>query len=122
VKKTVSLLLLTGCVLGAAAQTVHNGAEMQSATAAMCEAAGAKLQEAGTNQIVLMMTLSSKGRVESFKTDSPKGLKLEKVKQVATRVKAIPFAPAKKDGSPVAVQLRIAFDCARQPSSASQNQ
>jgi hypothetical protein len=39
------------------------------------------------------------------------------MKEVATKIKAIPFAPAKKDGSPVAVQVRIAFDCAPQPTS-----
>ena len=118
-KKAVSLLLLTGSFAAAAAQTGQKGGEMQTATAAMCEAAAPKLQEAGTNQVVLMMTLNSKGRVQSFRTESPKSLKLENVRDVAAKVKAIPFTPAKKDGSPVAVQVKIAFDCGHQPPNAS---
>lgn len=119
--KAVLLLFLISSFTAAAAQTKQKPDEMQIATQAMCEAAAPKVKEAGTNQIVLMMTLNRSGQVQSFRTESPKGLNLEKNKEVAAKVKAIPFSPAKKDGSPVAVQVRIQFDCGRQPGSTSQS-
>jgi hypothetical protein len=59
-----------------------------------------------------MMTLDKRGRVESFKTESPKGLRLEKAKDVTVAIREIQFKPAEKDGTAVAVQIKIAFDCA----------
>ena len=77
----------------------------------MCEAASAKLREAGTDKVVLTMVVDSSGKVQAFTTDSPKGLRLEKMKEPATEIKAMHFEPAKKDGRPVTVKIRIDFDC-----------
>ena len=78
---------------------------------AMCDAAAPKLREVGTNKFTLMLRLDDQGRIESFKTESPKGLRLEKMKEIARAVKKVRFEPAKKDGSPVATKVRIEFDC-----------
>jgi hypothetical protein len=122
-KRATLWLLLAACANVTGAQTGKQESEADKATRAMCDAAAPKLRESGTNKVVLTMTLDDTGRVESFKTESPKGLRLEKMKDVAAAIKAMPFRPAtKKDGSPVAVQARIAFDCPTQPSSGSKNQ
>src|ERR1022692_1859855 len=82
----------------------------------ICRAAARNLQEAGTSKLLLRMTLDSTGRVQSFKTESPKGLRLEKAKEAATAIKALQFKPAnKKDGSPVATQIEAEFDCVDSP-------
>jgi hypothetical protein len=47
----------------------------------MCEAAASKLREAGTNQVVLAITISAQGHVLSFTTEAPRGLRLEKMKK-----------------------------------------
>jgi len=120
-KKVILWLLLTACV-AVTAQTGQQDPAAEKATREMCDAAAPKLRESGTNKVVLIMTVDSKGRVESFKTESPKGLRLEKMKEVATAIKAVPFHPAEKDGSPVAVQARMIFDCPAQSSSVSKNQ
>jgi hypothetical protein len=78
----------------------------------MCDAAAAKLRDAGTSKIVLMMTVDRKGQVESFRTESPKGLRLEKMKEASRAIKGIRFTPASKDGSPVAVLVSVEYDCA----------
>jgi TonB family protein len=121
-KKVILWLLLTSVVAVTAAQTGQQGSEAEKATREMCDAAAPKLRESGTNKVVLMMTIDNRGRVESFKTESPKGLRLEKMKEASTAIKAMQFHPAEKDGSPVAVQARITFDCPSQPPSASKNQ
>ncbi len=59
-----------------------------------------------------MMTIDETGRVVSFITASPKGLRLEKVKDAADAIRKMKFKPAEKSGTPVAVQIRMAFDCA----------
>ena len=61
------------------------------------------------------MRLDDSGRVQSFKTESPKGLRLEKIKEAASAIKSLQFKPAIKDGSPVAVQIGVEFDCADSP-------
>jgi hypothetical protein len=91
-------LVLTASVVVTAAQTGQRESTTEKPTRAMCDAAAPKLHEAKTNKVVLMMTVDSKGRVESFKTESPKGLRLEKMKEAATAVKKIQFEPGKKDG------------------------
>jgi TonB family protein len=121
-KKVTVWLLLTACAAVTGAQTGQRDSETGRAKRKMCDAAAPKLRESGTNIVVLMMTLDSRGRVESFKTESPRGLRLEKIKEVAATIKTMQFEPAKKDGSPVAVQIRIAFDCAAQPTGDSKNQ
>ena len=121
-KRITLWLLLAACANVSGAQTGKQESEADKATRAMCDAAAPKLRESGTNKVVLTMMLDDTGRVESFKTESPKGLRLEKMKDVAAAIKAMPFRPATKAGSPVAVQARIAFDCPTQPSSASKNQ
>jgi TonB family protein len=79
----------------------------------MCKAAAPKLRESGTNEVVLTMTVDTRGKVESFTTDSPKGLRLEKIKEAAAAIKALHFQPAQKDGQAVKVMVRIKFDCAK---------
>ena len=78
----------------------------------MCDAAASKLRETGTDRVVLTMTLDQKGHVESFKTESPRGLRLEKMKEAANAIKSLEFRPGTNDGSPVAVQIRAEFHCA----------
>lgn len=93
------------------AQNEQQDSDMQTAVHAMCDAAAPKLRESGTNQVVLMMALDNEGRVRSFKTEFPKGVQLEKMKDTVAAIKRIKFTPAKKDGSPFAVQIRTAFKC-----------
>jgi uncharacterized protein YceK len=107
--------LLTACATVTATQSGQPDYEREKATRVMCDAAAPKLHESGSNRIVLMMTLNNSGRVESFKTEFPKGLRLEKMKEAATAIKTIQFEPARKDGSTVAVQIRVTFECASQP-------
>ena len=78
---------------------------------AMCDAAAPKLREARTNQVVLTMTVDTQGKVQSFRTDAPKGLRLEKIKKAAAEIKTMRFEPAKKDGQPVMVMIRAVFEC-----------
>src|SRR5271169_4987454 len=110
-KRVAVCFLLTACVALATAQAVQRDSTAEKPTGAMCDAAAPKLHEAGTNKIVLMMTVDAKGRVKSFKTESPKGLRLEKMKEAAASVRKIQFAPAKKGGSPFPVEVLIEFDC-----------
>jgi TonB family protein len=117
-KKAALWFLLTACATLTAAQGGQRDSKTEKAKRAMCDAAAPKLHESGTNTVVLRMTVNSKGRVESFTTESPKGLRLEKMKEAATAIKAIEFTPATKDGSPVAVQIRTEFDCAVPPGTA----
>ncbi len=58
-----------------------------------------------------MLTLDAKGRVESFKTESPKGLRLEKVNEAAAEIKKLRFSPAKRYGSPYVAKARVEYDC-----------
>jgi hypothetical protein len=83
----------------------------KSGSQAMCEAAAQNLHDAQTNIIELAMTLDARGRVQSFTTVSPKGLRLEKMKKAADEIKAMQFEPATKDGHPVAVMIRATFKC-----------
>jgi hypothetical protein len=105
-------LILTGLSL---AQGTPPDAQTLNATHIMCDAAAAKLRDAGTSKIVLVMTVDPKGQVESFRTDSPKGLRLEKMKEPSRAIKGIRFTPASKDGSPVAVLVSVEYDCASPP-------
>jgi hypothetical protein len=57
------------------------------------------------------MTISAQGHVLSFKTEAPKGTRLEKMKKAADEIKAMRFDPATKDGRPVMVMIRAAFHC-----------
>jgi hypothetical protein len=57
------------------------------------------------------MVVDTRGRVESFKTESPKGLRLEKMNEAAAAINALQFEPAKKDGRPVKVTVSVKFDC-----------
>ncbi len=116
--KRAILLLLIFFATAAAAQSKQGDSQNVQPTRAMCDAAASKLMEAGTTKIVLMMTVDGRGRVESFKTEYPRGLRLEKMKDAAAAIKKLQFGPATKDGSPVAVQIRIEFDCATQPADA----
>ena len=85
--------------------------QTEQGTPTMCEAAASKLRETGTEQVVLMMTISAQGHVLSFKTEAPTGLRLEKMKKAADEIKAMRFDPATKDGKPVMVMIRASFQC-----------
>jgi hypothetical protein len=104
----------------AVAESKPTDSDAEKAPQAMCDAAAPKLRKAGTNEVVLMMTLDGTGQVTSFKTESPKGLRLEKMNEAATAIKTIHFKP-KKNG-PVVVQVEIAFDCADRLTSAPKSQ
>ena len=104
------------------AETPENAESQKTAIAAMCGAAASQLMEAGTGQIILMLTLNSKGHVQSFTTESPKGLNLGKMKEAAAKIKAMHFTPPQKNGSSVAVKLSMSVDCSHQAASNSQSQ
>jgi hypothetical protein len=59
------------------------------------------------------MVVSSSGKVESFETEYPKGLRLEKVKEATTAIKRIKLQPTTKDGHAVSVMVRAVFDCSQ---------
>jgi TonB family protein len=115
--KNVSLaLLLMGVAFVSAAQDGQHISEKDQAKQLICDAAAKQLPESAAQGVALRMTVDDRGRVETFTTESPKGLRLEKMKEVAAAVKAMHFKPATKDGSPVRVQIRIEFDCTSEPS------
>jgi len=109
-KRVAWYLLLTTCAAVALAQTGQQDSKTEPPPN-LCDAAAAKLREANTHRVVLMLRLDNKGRVQSFKTESPKGLRLEKMKEAATEIRKIRFAPAKQYGSPDVVKVRVEFDC-----------
>ncbi|MGC2198090.1 MAG: hypothetical protein WA628_25695 [Terriglobales bacterium] len=119
-KIAILCLLVASGIEIASPQTGQTESTGRTATRAMCDAAAPKLQEAGTTKFVLMLTLSDKDQIQSFKTESPKGLRLEKMKEVSAQIKKVHFEPAKKDGSPVAVKVRIEFDCSTEPTGTNQ--
>ena len=77
---TLPSLLLVCSMVAAAQQSGQQDSKKGIAPPAVCDAATPKLRETGTNEIVLTMVVDIRGRVESFKTESPKGLRLEKMK------------------------------------------
>jgi hypothetical protein len=122
--KNVTLLLLLFVWSGAsyAQQSSQLDAEKPIPPQAVCKAAAPKLRESGTNEVVLIMTVDTRGKVESFTTDSPKGLRLEKIKEAATEIKALQFQPAQKDGRAVRVMIRVQFDCSKPATDAPKGQ
>lgn len=111
-KRVASLILAIGATVTLSAQSSPSDFDPKHPPDAVCGAAALKLQEAGTSKVVLAMALDASGRVQAFKTESPKGLRLEKIKEAASAIKSMQFKPAIKDGSPVAVQIGVEFDCA----------
>jgi len=112
---TVSLtLVLIIMALVSAAQNGQPDSENNQVKQLVCDAVAKQLRESTTNGVALRMTIDDRGRVESFTTESPKGLRLEKVKEVAAAIKGMQFKPAIKEGSPVRVQIRTEFDCTSQ--------
>lgn len=109
-KRAAWCLLLATCTVVALAQTSQQDSK-PGPPPNLCDAAAAKLREASTQRVVLMLTLDAKGRVESFKTEYPKGLRLEKMNEAAAEIKKLRFAPAKQYGSPDVVKVRVEFDC-----------
>jgi hypothetical protein len=88
--KNLFLLVLLVCSGGTyAQQRGQSDAKVVNPPQAMCRAAASKLLESGTNDVVLTITVDSRGKVESFLTDAPKGLRLEKIKEAATAIKAL---------------------------------
>jgi hypothetical protein len=64
--------------------------------------------------------LDDKGRVDSFQTESPEGLNLEKSGKAKAEIKKMRFQPALKDGRPVWVQILISLDCSESMAAPSQ--
>jgi TonB family protein len=106
----LSLLLLVYSMASNAQQSGQPNSKKVTPQA-MCDAAAPKLRESGTNTVVLTLTVDAGGRVRSFTTESPSGLSLEKTKEAAAAIKAMQFKPATKGGRPVAVMVRVKFDC-----------
>jgi hypothetical protein len=99
-------LLLTAC----ATLALGEGRAQDSVQIrAVCDASAPRLREFGTKRFVLLLTLDDRGRVETFKTGSPEGLRLEKTKAAVAAIRAMEFKPAEKDGHPVAVQIKNGF-------------
>jgi molybdopterin-binding protein len=122
--KSVGFLLFAlFCLMAIAAQEGGQQMIVKKALApkAVCDAAAAKLRDSGTSNIYLIMTLDTKGRVESFTTESPQDLRLEKMKEATAAIKAIQFEAAKKDGRPVRVLIKVEFDCSVPAADASRN-
>jgi len=118
-KNVTLLLLLFGCsVVASAQQSGQSAVRKGTPPRAMCSAAAGKLRESETNEVVLTMTLDSKGKVQSFRTESPKGLRLEENKEAAAAINALQFHPAQKDGRAVRVMVRVEFDCSEPASDA----
>ena len=103
-------LLLTTCAALALAQAGQQDSKTDP-TPNLCDAAAAKLREANTHRVVLMLTLDAQGRLQSFKTESPKGLQLEKMGEVAEEIKKRAISLAKPYGSSHPVKVRVEFDC-----------
>jgi len=108
----MSLILIAVTTATVAQNEKHDSGEDKT-NQLICDAAASKLRESGATNVVLRVTVSESGRVWSFTTEAPKGLHLEKMKEVATAIKAIRFGPAKKDGRAVAVQIAMQFDCGK---------
>lgn len=111
--KVLVLSLLILCSNGAFAGQTASTAKQGTPPRAMCEAAAPKLRESATSNVVLLMVIDTRGRVESFHTESPKSLRLEKIKKAAASIETLQFTPAKKDGKPVRAMVRFTFDCSR---------
>ena len=110
-KTALALFLLVCGVAAFCEQSQQPGSHRAVPPKGVCEAASFKLHEAGTDKVALTMVVDASGKVQSFTTDSPKGLRLEKMKEPAAAIKAIHFKPARKDGRPTMVMIRIEFDC-----------
>ncbi|MCU1296111.1 MAG: hypothetical protein JWO91_389 [Acidobacteriaceae bacterium] len=75
---------------------------------AICGVAEPQLRESAKHEIIVSLWVDNTGKVLSFKTNSPKGLKLEKVKESADAIKAMHFESRKtSDESPIQVKLAI---------------
>jgi TonB family protein len=111
-KNATLLLFLLFCIRDDFAQKTAASAS-QKPPQALCDAAAPKLHESRTTAVVLTMVLDTRGKVESFSTNSPKGVRLEKTKAASAAIKAMRFEPAKKDGQPVRVMVQVEFDCSQ---------
>ena len=114
-KKVAFLFLAVGSMVAVAAQSATPDFDPKHPPEPVCSASTQSLRASGTSKIVLRLTLDANGRVQSFKTESPRGLPLEKMNQPASAINSLQIKPAIKDGSPVAVQIDIEFDCADSP-------
>lgn len=109
-KSATLFVFLLVCSIAIASQE-RGRAESRKAPRAMCDAAASQLHESGTTEVVLTMILDTRGKVESFKTESPKGLRLENMNEASAAIKAIQFEQAKKNGQPVRYAVKVKFDC-----------
>ncbi len=120
---TLPLILLICCVATFGQQDQQPNSQRAAPPQGMCAAAAPKLRESATNKVVLTMIVDATGRVQSFTTESPKGLRLEKMKEPAAAIKAMHFKePARKDGRAVMVMVRAEFDCSGSATDAAQKQ
>lgn len=92
--RTVTFILLLVCSVATTAQE-HGQTEFRKTARMMCVAAGPKLRESGSNEIVLIMVVDAEGRVASFHSLSPEGL--ETIKKAAVAMESVRFEPRKKD-------------------------
>jgi hypothetical protein len=103
-------LLFMTCAVVALAQAGQGDSKTEP-TPNLCDAAAAKLREANTHRVVLLLTFDTKGRLQSFTTESPRGVQLEKNGEAAAEIKKRAVALAKQYGSSHAVKVQVEFDC-----------
>jgi Gram-negative bacterial TonB protein C-terminal len=108
---TLFLFLLLSSIVSAAQEGGQPDSKRDVVpTQSLCDAIARKLHDSGTNKAVVTMTLDTHGRVESFNTESPKGLRLEKMKEASAIIKSWQFGPATKNGRPVRVKIGMEID------------
>lgn len=110
-KNIVLFLVLLTCSTAAVGEENRKLDSKRPGTDAMCAAAAPRLRQLETDEVVLIMIVDERGKVQSFKTESPKGLRLEKMKEAKAEIKALQFEPARLHGQAVMVQMRVTFDC-----------
>ena len=109
-KPALALIMLCVCAV-IVAQEPPDQPSRQKAPPAVCDAAMASLRQHDAKEVVLVLTLDDKGRVDSFQTESPEGLNLEKSGKAKAEIKKMRFQPALKDGRPAWAQILISLDC-----------
>ena len=77
----------------------------------ICSKARQASSSSDLKAVVLQLTINDGGIVKEFHILQPSGTHLEKDEAVNAAVKAIRFSPARKDGSPVPVQIKMSIDC-----------
>src|SRR5215468_4821168 len=98
--KRVSLMLLASILAAICSCPAAETPDVNNKTGlpVSCEAAAPKLRDAKSDTFVLSLEVDDQGKVHSFKTKSPEGVRLEEIGAAADEIKALRFVPAKKDG------------------------